>query len=88
MTEGIAARDKIPIMTATVTPPEAAPLPSAPPPPPLERTSYGDRVFRTLLTVGAVSVPVLLGFLVYQLWTGSALAIVWTWLKTAVYLAS
>jgi phosphate transport system permease protein len=62
-------------MTATVTPPEAPPLPSAPPPPPLERTSYGDRVFRTLLTLGAVTVPVLLGFLVYQLWTGSALAI-------------
>jgi phosphate transport system permease protein len=62
-------------MTATVTPPEATPLPSAPPPPPLERTSYGDRVFRVLLTLGAVSVPVLLGFLVYQLWTGSELAI-------------
>ncbi|HET7423473.1 MAG TPA: phosphate ABC transporter permease subunit PstC [Gemmatimonadales bacterium] len=61
-------------MTATVTPPEATPLPSAPPPPPLERTSYGDRVFRVLLTLGAVSVPVLLGFLVYQLWTGSELA--------------
>jgi len=62
-------------MTATVTPPEATPLPSAPPPPPLERTSYGDRVFRVLLTLGAVSVPMLLGFLVYQLWTGSELAI-------------
>ena len=75
MTARIAARDKLPVMTATVTPPEATPLPSAPPPPPLERTSYGDRVFRTLLTLGAVSVPVLLGFLVYQLWTGSELAI-------------
>src|SRR3954466_8456187 len=62
-------------MTATVPPPEMAQLPPAPPPAPLERTSYGDRVFRTLLTVGAVSVPVLLGFLVYQLWTGSELAI-------------
>jgi len=75
VTERIAARDKLPVMTATVTPPEATPLPSAPPPPPLERTSYGDRVFRVLLTLGAVSVPVLLGFLVYQLWTGSELAI-------------
>src|SRR4051812_34720591 len=62
-------------MTAILTPPDATPLPPAPPPPSLERTSYGDRVFRTLLTVGAVSVPVLLGFLVYQLWTGSELAI-------------
>jgi phosphate transport system permease protein len=62
-------------MTATVTRPETASVPPAPPPPPLERTSHGDRVFRTLLTLGAVSVPVLLGFLVYELWTGSALAI-------------
>jgi phosphate transport system permease protein len=74
VTEWIAAWDRLPVMTATATPPEASPLPSAPPPPPLERTSYGDRVFRTLLTLGAVSVPVLLGFLVYQLWTGSGLA--------------
>ena len=59
-------------MTATVTQPE--PTAPAPAPPPLERTSYGDRVFRSLLTLGAVSVPVLLGFLVYQLWTGSELA--------------
>jgi len=62
-------------MTATVTPPEMTGVPPAPDPPPLERTSHGDRVFRVLLTLGAVSVPVLLGFLVYELWTGSALAI-------------
>jgi phosphate transport system permease protein len=62
-------------MTATVTPPEPATVPPAPAPPPLERTGYGDRVFRTLLTLGAVVVPVLLGFLVYELWTGSALAV-------------
>ena len=68
-------RDTLPVMTATVTPPDTTSLPSAPPPPPLERTSYGDRVFRAILTTGAVSVPVLLGFLVYQLWTGSELAI-------------
>jgi phosphate transport system permease protein len=75
VTEGTAARGKLPNMTATVTPPETAAGPPASPPPPLERTSYGDRVFRGLLTVGAVAVPVLLGLLVYQLWTGSALAI-------------
>jgi phosphate transport system permease protein len=62
-------------MTATASPPEPAALPPAPAPPPLERTSHGDRVFRTLLTLGALSVPVLLGFLVYELWTGSSLAI-------------
>jgi phosphate transport system permease protein len=44
-------------------------------PPSLEVTSYGDRVFRWLLTLGAVSIPILLGFLVYELWMGSRLAI-------------
>jgi phosphate transport system permease protein len=62
-------------MTATVAPPESTAPAPAPTPPPLERTSHGDRVFRALLTVGAVAVPVLLGFLVYELWTGSSLAI-------------
>jgi phosphate transport system permease protein len=74
VTEGLGARGKLPVMTATVPPPETAQLPPVPPPAPLERTSYGDRVFRTLLTLGAVAVPVLLAFLVYQLWTGSELA--------------
>jgi len=75
VTEGTGARGKLPVMTATVTPAETAPLLPAPPPPPLERTSHGDRVFRALLTLGAVTVPVLLGFLVYELWTGSELAV-------------
>jgi phosphate transport system permease protein len=44
-------------------------------PPSLEVASYGDRVFRWLLTLGAVSIPLLLGFLVYELWMGSRLAI-------------
>lgn len=41
----------------------------------LRRRSYGDLLFRTLLTMAAVAVPVLLGFLVYELWIGSRLAI-------------
>ncbi|CAN5901870.1 phosphate ABC transporter permease subunit PstC [soil metagenome] len=41
----------------------------------LELASYGDRVFRWLLTLGALFIPVLLGFLVYELWQGSRLAI-------------
>lgn len=41
----------------------------------LHGRSRGDRVFRLLLTVAAVAVPVLLGFLVYELATGSQLAI-------------
>ena len=41
----------------------------------LEVRSYGDRVFKLLLTLGAVSVPILLGFLVFELWRGSRLAI-------------
>jgi phosphate transport system permease protein len=41
----------------------------------LERANYGDWVFRLLLTLGAVTIPVLLAFLVYQLYSGSQLAI-------------
>jgi phosphate transport system permease protein len=41
----------------------------------LERANYGDRVFKLILTLAAVLIPVLLGFLVYELWTGSKLAI-------------
>ncbi|MGH7526354.1 MAG: phosphate ABC transporter permease subunit PstC [Gemmatimonadales bacterium] len=41
----------------------------------LERTSYGDRIFRALLTLGALAIPVLLAFLVFELWSGSRLAI-------------
>ena len=37
--------------------------------------SYGDRVFRIVLTLAALAIPVLLGFLVYELWIGSRLAI-------------
>jgi hypothetical protein len=43
--------------------------------PSLERASYGDAVFRTLLTLAALAVPVLLGFLVYELWAGARIAI-------------
>ena len=42
---------------------------------PLERANYGDRIFKLLLTVAALAVPVLLGFLVYELWSGADLAI-------------
>ena len=52
--------------------------PTSPPgaePASLELASYGDLLFRTLLTLGALVVPVLLGFLVYELWIGSRLAI-------------
>ncbi len=53
----------------------AAPPRSATAPPSLERTSHGDRIFKFLLTLGAVTIPVLLGFLVFELWTGARLAI-------------
>jgi phosphate transport system permease protein len=42
---------------------------------PLEGKNLGDLAFRGLLTVAAVAIPVLLGFLVYELYTGSRLAI-------------
>jgi phosphate transport system permease protein len=41
----------------------------------LERANYGDRAFRLILTLAALLIPVLLGFLVYELWTGSKLAV-------------
>ena len=48
---------------------------SAPAIAPLERRSYGDVLFRASLTVAAAVIPLLLGFLVYELWVGSRLAI-------------
>ena len=43
--------------------------------PSLERADYGDLIFKGVLTVAAVAVPILLAFLVYELWSGAALAI-------------
>jgi phosphate transport system permease protein len=40
----------------------------------LERADYGDLIFKGVLTVAAIAVPVLLAFLVYELWSGAALA--------------
>ena len=74
MTDRGGAGDKLPVMTTTLGGREAAPGPTSPAPPPLEHAGHGDRLFRALLTLGAVAVPVLLAFLVYELWTGSALA--------------
>jgi phosphate transport system permease protein len=41
----------------------------------LERANYGDSVFKLLLTIAALAIPVLLGFLVFELWSGAELAI-------------
>jgi phosphate transport system permease protein len=41
----------------------------------LERSSYSDKVFKALLTLAAVAIPVLLCFLVLELWSGARLAI-------------
>jgi phosphate transport system permease protein len=41
----------------------------------LEQTHFGDRIFWALLTGAAVAIPLLLAFLVFELWTGSRLAI-------------
>jgi phosphate transport system permease protein len=60
-------------MTTAVSDPRAAAAPSAGAFS-LERSSYGDRIFKFLLTLTALAIPVLLGFLVYELWTGSELA--------------
>jgi phosphate transport system permease protein len=45
------------------------------PPVSLERKNYGDRAFKLILTLAALLVPVLLGFLVYEIWSGADLAI-------------
>ena len=41
----------------------------------LERANHGDRVFRAVLTLAALAVPILLAFLVFELWDGARLAI-------------
>lgn len=40
----------------------------------LERVSYADRIFKLILTLAAISVPILLAFLVAELFQGSRLA--------------
>ena len=62
-------------MTTTLGEPPGQAVPAPESPPSLERADYGDRIFRALLTVGAASIPILLGFLVWELWAGSRLAI-------------
>ncbi len=62
----------------TASAPPGAPLPPAREPAAgvsLERGSNGDRVFRVVLTLAAVAIPVLLGVLVHELWAGARLAI-------------
>jgi phosphate transport system permease protein len=41
----------------------------------LERPNYGDGIFKLLLSFAALTVPVLLGFLVFELWSGARPAI-------------
>jgi phosphate transport system permease protein len=51
---------------------------TAPPASPVARlqgAATGDRIFRIVLTAAALAIPVLLGFLVYELWVGSRLAV-------------
>jgi phosphate transport system permease protein len=60
-------------MTSTSTPVEGAVLERESRS--LERVSYADRIFRGVLTLAALSIPILLGFLVYELYSGARLAI-------------
>jgi len=59
-------------MTAST---ETRPTGRAVPATSLERINYGDRAFKLLLTLAALTIPTLLGFLVYELFTGAKLAI-------------
>ena len=58
-------------MTAVEAPEEVLTIP----PVPLERANYADRAFKLILTAAAALIPILLGFLVYELWTGASLAV-------------
>jgi phosphate transport system permease protein len=61
-----------------VAEPERAPVPAEPPPRAPVRLfgrDWADVLFRTVVTLGAIAVPVLLGFLVWELYQGSRLAI-------------
>jgi phosphate transport system permease protein len=56
---------------ATTSLPDTAPtLPAT-----LQGSRRGDRLFKTVLTIAALAVPVLMGFLVSELYTGAHLAI-------------
>jgi phosphate transport system permease protein len=58
-------------VTASTETRQARPTPA----PSLERAEYGDLIFKGVLTLAAAAVPILLAFLVYELWNGAALAI-------------
>jgi phosphate transport system permease protein len=60
-------------MTSLAAEPRASAAPSASTSS-LEKASRGDKIFRAVLTLSALAIPVLLGFLLWELWTGSALA--------------
>ena len=62
-------------MTVTASSPAAKVGPDRPKASaPLQGVAYGDRIFKTLLIIAALLVPVLMAFLVWELWTGSRLA--------------
>src|SRR5918992_5692350 len=58
-------------MTASAETGQARPVAA----PSLERAEYGDLIFKGVLTLAALAVPILLAFLIYELWDGAALAI-------------
>src|SRR5215212_8626572 len=57
-------------MTVVQQPQEIVPTASVS----LERANHGDQIFKLILTFAAVLIPVLLAFLVYELWSGARLA--------------
>src|SRR5215211_1581740 len=58
-------------MTVVQQPQEIVPTASVS----LERANYGDRIFKLILTFAAVLIPVLLAFLMYELWSGARVAV-------------
>jgi phosphate transport system permease protein len=63
-----------------VSAPLHGPIPTPPPPPgrvrvALEGRAWGDRVFRTVLTLAALAIPLLMVLLTWELWVGARPAV-------------
>jgi phosphate transport system permease protein len=61
--------------TATSAPPAQAGSSRPRVPASLQGVAYGDRAFKLILTCAAALIPILLGFLLLELWQGSRMAI-------------
>lgn len=73
VTDRVGASGTLPPMSTSTLAEPSAPIQE---PVGLEGSRVGDRLFKGLLTAAALAVPVLMGFLVYELYTGAKIAMV------------